>query len=278
MSEVKLLHGDCLDLMQSIPDKSVDMILCDPPYQLTVNSWDSMIPLDLLWQAYNRIAKDTCPIVLFCKQPFTTALISSNMINYRYNLIWRKNLKTNFLNARKMPMGAYEDIAVFYLNPPTYNPQQIPRTFQRMSSNKFNSTSSNYGKSATLWIDRQSDMIMPDDVIDYEDIPEDMLDLSAEMLYFECVHNSSGKYHPTQKPVALLEWLIRTYSNEGDTIMDNCMGSGSTGVACVNTNRDFIGIELDESYCEIAKQRIAAAKQGASPKFSKSTEKNKSLF
>ena len=166
-------------------------------------------------------------------------------------------MKTGNLNARNRPMCAYEDIAVFYRKTPVYNPQKIPRTFQRKSGNILNSTSSNYGKQNAIYIDRQCDTLMPDDVIDYEDsIDVDLESLGGEVLYFECVHNSSGKVHPTQKPVPLLEYLIKTYTNSGDTVLDNCMGSGSTGVACQNLNRNFIGIELDEHYFQIAKERI----------------------
>ena len=255
---MQLYQGDCLEIMKQIPDKSVDMILCDLPYGTTQNKWDIIIPFDLLWEQYNRIAKDNAAIVLFCNQPFTSLLITSNLKNYKYNLIWRKNLKTGNLNARRMPMGAYEELAVFYKRPPTYNPQRIPRTFQQPSGNKFNSKTTNYGKQREEYIDRQSDWLMPDNVIDYEDAYSlDALELDGEMLYIKCVHNSTGKLHPTQKPVELLEWLIKTYTNEGDTVLDNCMGSGSTGVAAKNLNRDFIGIELDENYFEIAKKRIS---------------------
>ena len=249
--------------MKEIPDKSIDMILCDLPYGITArNKWDVIIKPELLWQQYERISKDNASILLFGKQPFTSIMIMSNPKLYKYNLVWRKNLKTGNLNARKRPMGAFEDIMVFYNKSPTYNPQKIPRTYQIPSGNKFNSKSTNYGKQREEYIDRQSDWLMPDDVIDYEDGRSlDALDLENEMLYIKCVHNSSGKVHPTQKPVELCQWLINTYSNPGDIILDNCMGSGSTGVACVHTNRNFIGIELEEEYFNIAKKRIEEATQ-----------------
>ena len=257
MSEIKLHHGDCLDLMSRIQDNSVDMILADLPYNLTQNSWDAIIPLDDLWLQYKRIVKANGAIVLFCKQPFTSYLVMSNIQWYRYNMVWRKNLKTDNLNARKRPMGAYEEIAVFYNSPPTYNPQRIPRTYQQPSGNRFNSETTNYGKQKELYTDRQSEWLMPDDVIDDEDNYNlDAIELSNEMLYFDCVHNSSGKLHPTQKPVSLLEWLIRTYTNQGEIVLDNCMGSGSVGIACLNTGRSFIGIELDDNYFKIAESRI----------------------
>ena len=252
------MNGDCLQLMSGIPDKSVDMILCDLPYGCTSrNRWDTIIPPEKLWAHYERIIKDNGAIVLFGKQPFTSIMIMSNIKLYKYNLVWRKNLKTGNLNARKMPMGAFEDIMVFYAAPPTYNPQKIPRTYQVPSGNKFNSKTTNYGKQREEYIDRQSDWLMPDDVIDFEDGRAlDALDLEDEMLYVKCVHNSSGKLHPTQKPVELCQWLIRTYTNPGDTVLDNCMGSGSTGVACITTGRSFIGIELDPKYFQIAERRL----------------------
>lgn len=253
-----LIKGDCLEKMKDIEDSSIDMILCDLPYGCTArNKWDVIIPFQILWERYNTIAKNNGAIVLFGKQPFTSMMIMSNPKMYKYNFVWRKNLKTGNLNARKMPMGAFEDIMVFYKKPPTYNPQRIPRTYQIPSGNKFNSKTTNYGKQREEYIDRQSDWLMPDDVIDYEDgINLDCLDLENEMLYIKCVHNSSEKLHPTQKPVELLKWLIKTYTNEDELVLDNCMGSGSTAIACLKTNRNFIGIELDDTYFEIAVNRI----------------------
>ena len=254
----KLYQGDCLEIMENIKDKSIDMILCDLPYGVTSrNKWDIIIPFDELWREYKRIIKDNGAIVLFGKQPFTSMMIMSNPKMYKYNIVWRKNLKTGNLNARRMPMGAYEDLMVFYKKSPTYNPQKIPRTYQVPSGNKFNSKTTNYGKQKELYINRQNEWLCPDDVIDYEDgVNLGALELENEMLYIKCVHNSSGKLHPTQKPVELLEWLIKTYTNANMTVLDNCMGSGSTGVACMNTNRRFVGIELDENYFNIAKNRI----------------------
>lgn len=252
--------------MKDIPYGSVDMILCDLPYGCTArNKWDVIIPFEPLWEQYKRIVKKNGAIVLFGKQPFTSMMIMSNVDMYRYNLVWRKNLKTGNLNARRMPMGAFEDIMVFYKNPPAYNPQRIPRTYQVPSGNKFNSKTTNYGVQREVYVDRQSDWLMPDDVIDYEDgYSLDALDLENEMLYIKCVHNSSGKLHPTQKPVELLEWLVKTYTNPNETVLDNCMGSGSTGVSFLNTGRDFIGIELDEKYFSIAKDRIETRQRAQS--------------
>jgi len=245
-------NGMCL-----IEDKSIDMILCDLPYGTTRNKWDSIIPLELIWYEYKRIIKDRGVIVLTGKQPFTSVVIMSNQKMFKYNMVWRKNLKTGNLNAKKMPMGAYEDIMVFYKKPPTYNPQKIPRTFQVPSGNIKNSKTTNYGKQKEDYIDRQSDWLMPDDVIDYEDAYAlDALELDNEMLYIKCLHNSSGKIHPTQKPVELFEWLIKTYTNENDLILDNCMGSFTTAVACKNTNRNYIGFENDDTYYELGQKRL----------------------
>lgn len=252
MSDIKLLQGDCLEVMKDIPDKSIDMILCDLPYAQTQNPWDNIIPTDELWDAYTHIIKPNGAVVLFCRQPFSSKLVMSNTAWYKYSYVWCKNLKTGNLNARNRPMGSYEEVAVFYEHQPTYNPQKILRTYQQKSGNTKNSLTTNYGKQKEEYTDRQSEWLMPDDVIDGDDIP-------FTALYYDCVHNSSGKLHPTQKPVELLEYLIKTYTNEGDTVLDNCMGSGSTGVACINTNRNFIGMELDENYFHIAEERIRQA-------------------
>lgn len=240
---MKLIHGDCLEVMKDIPAGSVDMILADPPYGTTQNKWDSIIPLDKMWEQLWDKSKERCPVVLFASQPFTTTLISSQIKNYKYEWIWVKNLKTGNLNARRMPMGGHETVQVFYRKPPTYNPQKRARTTEVKSGNKRNSKTTNYGGQREFYVDRQSDFINPDTVL----------------LDIKCVHNSNGKVHPTQKPVELMEYLIKTYTNEGDTVLDFTMGSGSTGVACVNTNRDFIGIELDEGYFTIAEKRIKEA-------------------
>ena len=255
----KIYNEDCLIGMQKISDKSIDMVLCDLPYGTTArNKWDETIPFDKLWVQYKRIIKDNGAIVLTGKQPFTSMMILSNPKMFKYNMIWRKNLKTGNLNARHMPMGAYEDVMIFYKKSPTYNPQKIPRTFQVKSGNKFNSQTTNYGEQKKEYVDRQSDWLTIDDVIDYEDEVNFSPDweLENEMLYVECVHNSSGKLHPTQKPVYLFEWLIKTYTNKGELVLDNCMGSGTTTIACMNTGRDYIGFELDENYYNLASKRI----------------------
>lgn len=256
-----IYNVDCIgeNGMNNIRDKSIDMILCDLPYGTTArNKWDQIIDFNKLWVQYERIIKNNGAIVLTGKQPFTSMMIMSNRNLFKYNMIWRKNLKTGNLNARKMPMGAYEDIMIFYKKSPTYNPQKIPRTYQIKAGNKFNSKTTNYGIQKDEYIDRQDEWLTIDDVIDYEDEVNfrNDFELENEMLYIECVHNSSGKLHPTQKPVYLFEWLIKTYTNEGMTVLDNCAGSMTTAVACDNLNRNWICMEMNYEYCEIGLERV----------------------
>ena len=231
--------------MQKLIDEGVkvDAVICDPPYGTTACKWDSIIPLNLMWKRLKQIRNMNSPIVLFSAEPFGSILRTSNMKEYKYNWVWEKNLKTGNLNARRMPMGGHELIDVFYKKQPTYNPRKRKRTTEVKAGNKKNSKTSVYGKQKEYYVDRQSDMINPDTII----------------RGIKCVHNSSGKVHPTQKPVALMEYLIRTYTNEGDTVLDFTMGSGTTGVACKNLNRKFIGIELDKKYFKIAKRRIKSS-------------------
>ena len=255
-----LLQGDTIEQMSKLPDKSIDCVIADLPYGTTErNKWDIIIPTEDLWKQYKRIVKENGAIVLTGKQPFTSLMIMSNPKMFKYNMIWRKNLKTGNLNARKMPMGAYEDVMVFYRKPPTYNPQKIPRTFQVPSGNKFNSKTTNYGKQREEYIDRQSEWLMPDDVIDYEDAYSlDALDLENEMLYIKCLHNSSGKKHPTQKPVELYQWLIKTYTNPREVVLDNTSGAGTLAIACetLGEKRKWICIERETEYCEVTVERL----------------------
>lgn len=232
-----LKQGDCLELMKEIPDGSVDMILCDLPYGTTKNKWDTAIPLDLLWNQYKRIIKENGAIILFCDGLFTANLIQSNVKMWRYNLIWDKQRGCDFLNANVKPLKSHEDIAVFYKKKPTYNKQAwYSKPYKRQ---KNGSLSDNYGKRKEAWSESKNGARNPLSILSY---PRD-----------------GRRLHPTQKPVALLEYLVKTYTNEGETVLDNCMGSGSTGVACVNTGRNFIGYELNEKYFEIAKQRMNKA-------------------
>ena len=237
IEDIELWNGDCLELMNNIPDKSVDMILCDLPYGTTQNKWDSVIPFNLLWCQYRRIIKDNGAICLFGQGLFTANLICSNKEMYRYDLIWEKTKAGGFLNARRMPLQAHENISVFYKKLPVYNPQmEAGKPYIKKAVT--NGDGKNYGK-----FDRVGEIAVNEGTR----FPRSVIKIS---------NDNHKSLHPTQKPVELLEWLIRTYTNENETILDNCMGSGSTGVACINTNRKFIGMELDNTYFEIAKNRI----------------------
>ena len=247
---IKLLQGDCLELMKDIPDKSVDMILCDLPYgvlnkQNKNAKWDTVIPFDRLWHNYNRIIKDSGAIVLFASGMFTANLMHSNKKLWKYNLVWKKgNRPTGFLNAKKQPLRITEDICVFYKKQPTYNPQFTIGEKCHSRGNAGN------GKGKQGRNGCYGEFMVTPVILTNEKYPLSIIDIAKE---------HPQKYHPTQKPVALMEYFIKTYTNEGDVVLDNCMGSGSTGVACVNTNRNFIGIELDANYFNIAKNRIEGA-------------------
>lgn len=249
---VSLIHGDCLSRMSDIPDSSIDLILTDPPYGVLNRKnesaqWDREIDLDALWKEYLRIIKKTTPIILFGQGMFTAKLMQSQPKLWKYNLIWEKDRPTGFLNANRMPLRSHEDILVFYDRLPTYNPQMIPcKPSERNHPNgngPHADTNRQYGK----YTRTQSP------ITDYK-FPRSIIKIARE-------HDCGKTHHPTQKPVALCEWLIRTYTNEGDTVLDSCMGTGTTGVACVNLNRNFIGIEADPSYFEMAKDRITEAEQ-----------------
>ena len=250
VSVIDLQQGDCLELMKSLDDKSIDLILCDLPYGTTRNKWDSVLDLELLWEQYNRVIKDRGAILLFAQTPFDKVLGVSNLENLRYEIIWQKTAPTGFLNAKKMPMKAHENILVFYKKLPTYNPQMTQGHPRKVSSKKSRTNSANRNTKKSL--KGESNYGVFANEIEGYDLTE-RYPLSVQVFAKD---QQKENYHPTQKPVALLEWLLKTYTNEGDLVLDNCMGSGSTGVACVNLNRNFIGMELTEQYFEIAKERI----------------------
>lgn len=245
----RLHHGDCLEVMRSIPDGSVDMVLCDLPYGTTACKWDSVIPFEPLWEQYRRIAKPNAAIVLTASQPFTTALIASNLKEFRYTWVWEKSRVTGFANAKIQPLRCIEDVAVFYQRRPTYNPQGVKRinAVRRNGASvggdsMRGDTHASTGKGALRTAGKEY-------VQEFTGYPKQLVRVASE-----------GKtVHPTQKPVALMEYLIRTYTNEGETVLDNCMGSGTTGVAAANTGRKFIGIEMDVGYFDIARKRIEQA-------------------
>lgn len=239
--------------MKDLPSKSIDLILCDLPYGTTRNKWDSVLDLELLWEQYNHIIKDRGAILLFAQTPFDKVLGVSNLKHLRYEIIWQKTAPTGFLNANKMPMKAHENILVFYKKLPTYNPQKTQGHTRKEASKESRAKSIERQK---LKVDsKDSNYNFYGESAEGYDSTE-RYPLSVQVFAKD---QQKENWHPTQKPVALLEWLIKTYTNEGDLVLDNCMGSGSTGVACVNTNRDFIGIELTENYFEIAKDRIGRA-------------------
>lgn len=242
---MELYQGDCLELMKNIPDKSIDMILCDLPYGTTQCKWDKIIPFEPLWKQYKRIVKNEhSAIVLFANEPFTSCLILSNLKGFKYRIDWNKKIPSGMGYAKYRPMSQIEDVCVFTKNGAKsyYNPQMMLRDKPIKSGGNSKPPSqydgfNNIGKKQYKKTYTHKN---PTNLIEFDKVRKD-------------------NFHPTEKPIALLEYLIKTYTNENELILDNCMGSGSTGVACVNTNRDFIGIELDENYFNIAKQRIENA-------------------
>ena len=239
MIEIELnsiYNEDCLEGMKRIPDGSVDMILCDLPYGTTRNKWDTVIPLEPLWEQYNRVIKERGAILLTAQTPFDKVLGVSNLENLKYEWIWDKKLATGHLNAKRMPLKRHENILVFYKKTPVYNPQftkgePYDKGFALRESE-------NWGKQVAVSGKNSSGKRYPTSLI------------------VKSNANQRGKLHPTQKPVSLFEYLIKTYTNKGETVLDNCMGSGTTAIACLNTNRNFIGFELDKEYFDIANERI----------------------
>lgn len=229
---IQLYNGDCLKLMKNIPDGSVDLVLTDPPYGTTACKWDSVIPFEPMWEQLNRIIKPNGAICLFGSEPFSSALRMSNIKNFKYDWIWQKSNVMGFLNAKKRPLKETENISVF--NSKIYYPQGLE--INEKGKNRRGKQTETLGK------------YEPINKSEYKNYPR-------TILHFK---NERG-FHPTQKPIALLEYLIKTYTNEGETVLDFTMGSGSCGVASVNTNRNFIGIELDKGYFDIAEKRINEA-------------------
>lgn len=236
---INLMQGDCLEKIKEIPGGSVDMVLTDPPYGTTACKWDSIIPLELMWEQLKRIIKPNGAIVMTASQPFTSVLVGSNLKMFKYSMVWKKSQSTGHLNAWRMPMRAHEDLVVFYNKPPTYNPElkDKPTANIRPVTSRTKKTDC-YGDHKLNAHRCPPDKTMPNSVLQF--------------------NNAQGTIHPTQKPVALMEYLIKTYTNESETVLDFTMGSGTTGVACKNLNRKFIGIELDEEYFKIAQDRISA--------------------
>jgi len=236
----QIIQGDCLEGMKDIPDKSIDMILCDLPYGTTACSWDTIIPFEPLWEQYKRIIKDNGAIVLTASQPFTSALVMSDVKMFKYSLVWLKTRPSNMFNAKKQFMKWHEDICIFYNHLPTYNPQTtIGKSYKKRHyiQDRSNGTLGKTGEKDGH-ISENNGIMQPKTVIE--------------------ISNPNHKsIHPTQKPVALFEYLIKTYTNEGDLVLDNCIGSGTTAIACINLKRNWIGIELEQKYVDIANKRIS---------------------
>lgn len=239
----ELHQGDCLELLPGVADGSVDMVLCDLPYGTTACKWDAIIPFDRLWAEYRRVCKPGAAIVLTASQPFTTALIASNYAMFRYVWVWNKVLPRGHLNAKKQPLRVHEDVVVFSSKSHLYNPQKTTGHVRKIARTKYDKA----GEGEQVYGRERRDTFYDSD----ERYPTTILTHSNA--------DQTGKLHPTQKPVALMEYLIRTYTNPGDTVLDNTMGSGTTGVAAAQTDRKFIGMEMDPGYFAIAQERIAAA-------------------
>ena len=241
----KIMQGDCLELMKDIPDGSVDMILADLPYGTTACKWDTIIPFEPLWEHYKRIIKPNGAIVLFGSEPFSSALRMSNIKNYKYDWVWEKTKGGGFPLANKMPLKRHEIISVFYRKQPTYNPQKTKAPKHLIDKRKTLNNSSKYSSAIPM----KNTIRKKDDGMRF---PTSVQKISSV----------SGGSHPTQKPVALFEYLIKTYTNEGDLVLDNVAGSGTTGVACQNTNRKYILIEKEEEYINVIKDRLEELKEG----------------
>lgn len=235
----KIYCEDCLEGMKRIPDGSVDMILCDLPYEVTKNPWDQMIPFDKLWEQYKRVIKQNGAIILFSEGMFMAKLMASNPQMWRYNLIWDKVLTSGFLNANRMPLRRHEQLCVFYKKQPTYNPQKRKGAKSHGKGAKKQCANNNYGDYSFVDnCDAHGDLKFPTSILRYQK------------------PHPSKATHSTEKPVSLCEELIRTYTNHGETVLDSCMGTGATGVAAVRCGRKFIGFELLPKYYDIAKHRI----------------------
>jgi len=235
MTDIQLYHGDCLELLHNVTDDSVDMLLVDLPYGTTACKWDSIIPLDQLWEHYNRVCKKNAAMVFTAAQPFTTVLIQSNIKNFKYEWIWEKPQGTNPMHAKIMPLKSHENILLFCRGKPKYYPQMEQGTPYKAFSSNSAKIGEVYGGAKSKHRDNPEGTRYPKTVQRFK---------------------QDRGFHPTQKPVSMMEYLIKTYSDEGDTVLDNTMGSGTTGVACKNLNRNFIGMEQDETYFKIAKDRI----------------------
>ena len=236
---LKLLHGDCLELMKDIPDASIDAIITDPPYGTTACKWDAAIPFEPMWEELKRVVKNNGVIVLFGSQPFTSALVMSNPKMFKYQWIWEKSKASGYLNSKKRPMVSHEDIAIFCKSTPIYYPQMTKGDPYNKGTALRNTNV--YGNQKITTVKNDEGLRYP-----------------RSVQYFKTAESEGKVYHPTQKPLILMEYLVKTYTQENNTVLDFTMGSGTTGIACKNLNRNFIGIELDSKYFAIAESRINA--------------------
>lgn len=238
MKESKIICGETIESMSKLKSKSIDMILCDLPYGTTQCKWDTIIPFDKLWEQYTRLIKDNGAIVLTASQPFTANLVMSNPKLFRYSLVWEKSKSTGYLNSKKMPMRSHEDILVFYKNLPTYNPQMSEG--EPYDKGKANRPTDVYREQkGEIHVKNETGKRYP-----------------RSVQYFKTAESEGKVYHPTQKPVLLMEWLIKTYTNEGEIVLDNCIGAGTTAIACIKSNRKYIGIDISQEYIDITNIRI----------------------
>lgn len=237
---IKLFHGDCMKVLENLETDSVDMVMVDLPYGTTQCKWDSILSLEDLWKQYNRVCKKNAAMVFTAAQPFTSYLVMSNPKCFKYSWVWEKSKATGYLNAKKMPMRAHEDVCVFYRKPPIYNPQMVAGA--PYNKGKAHRPTDVYGEQKSVLVKNDTGLRYP-----------------RTVQYFKTAESEGKVLHPTQKPVSLMKYLIETYTNEGQIVLDNTMGSGTTGVACVKSNRSFIGIEMDKNYFDISVNRITNA-------------------
>ena len=234
---IKLYNECCFDALLKLEDDSVDLLLTDLPYGTTNCKWDSPLPLDRLWEQYNRVCKLNAPMIFTAAQPFTSALVMSNPKNFKYTWVWEKSKATGYLNAKKMPMRAHEDVCVFYRKPPLYNPQMWQSTpYDKGTAHRPTDV---YGKQVTTTVKNDTGLRYP-----------------RSVQYFKTAESEGKSVHPTQKPVSLMSYLVKTYTNPGDLVLDNAMGIGTTGIAAAKENRSFVGMEIDREYYLEAKRRI----------------------
>lgn len=270
---IDLYNDDCFNIFSQIPDNSIDAIICDLPYGITSCGWDIRLPFDKLWNEYERIIKENGAIILFATKNFKFDLVESNRILFKYEIIWEKTMPSGFMLAKKRPLEIHESILLFYKKQPIYNPQMTEVSYRRIRHTK--ALIPKHHKGGVYDNSHKKDSISDDKG---QRFPKSIVKFSNWNGGGFGIGLGKLAKHPTQKPIDLMEWLVKMYTNEGDTILDNCMGSGSTGVACKNLNRKFIGIEKEKEFFEIAAKRINDVIISSDKSLSKETEENLTLF